>query len=355
MISAGTTEVRTDVQAGSRPRAAGPLDLGVPLTDSILERLPGPRWLLISLWAGAVLVTPLAVIGAKRLSEPGLRIDPVGELGSQAVLSYVVALLLVGVARLVDHAAALQPDLSLLTVDALQPTESTRPTESARPWNVVGPLSLSALIVLVASGSSWRINGALPTIVVLPFLALAAVPVMTFVWTYVRLLVGLDRLGRARLGLQPFPQDRSLGLGPVGSLAFSGFALLVGAAVPTLLATTGNPTTFVITLVILGVNIPIFFRSMWRLHRQMSGAKIRYVAQARSLYAEAYAPLRIEPTLSILRTQAPALDAARALEERAERIQVWPINDGLIAIIGFIVAGVASGIVVRFIVTAAHL
>jgi hypothetical protein len=55
-----------------------------------------------------------------------------------------------------------------------------------------------------------------------------------------------------------------------------------------------------------------------------------------------------------LRAQADVLDAARAIEERAEHIQVWPIDEWLIAIIGFVVDGVTSGLVVRFIVVAAH-
>jgi hypothetical protein len=207
----------------------------------------------------------------------------------------------------------------------------------------------------VASWSSWSTIGVRLTLVVLPFLALAVLPVMTFVWTYVRLLIGLDRLGRARLALEPFPQDRSLGLGAIGSLAFRGFVLLVAAAVPTLIATTGNPTTFVIALAVLVVNIPIFFGSMWRLHLQMSGAKARHVNDARVLYAAAYEPLRTDPSLSVLRAQAQVLDAARAIEERAEHIQVWPIDEWLIAIIGFIVAGVTSGLVVRFIVVAAQI
>ena len=58
-------------------------------------------------------------------------------------------------------------------------------------------------------------------------------------------------------------------------------------------------------------------------------------------------------SLTGLRRQAAVLHAAQALEERAERIQTWPINDGLIAIIGFIVAGVASGVVVRFVASVA--
>lgn len=349
MIAPSVSALRVSIgsRAGSSP--SGPLDLGIPITERVLRRLPGPRWVLIALWAAGALATPFVLTGIVRFSGSRREFDGIGELASQAVLSYVVALFLFGIAGLVDRATALGPDVTQLTFDTPQPNEATRRRD------VAGPLSLSAVVILVASGSSWSTNGVLPTVIVLPFLALAVVPVMTFVWTYVWLLIGLDQLGRTRLALHPFPQDLSLGLGAVGSLAFSGFALLVAAAVPTLAATTGNPTTFAITLVILGVNIPIFFRSMWRLHQQMSGAKTRHVAEARALYAAAYEPLRVNASLSGLRRQAAVLHAAQALEERAERIQTWPINDGLIAIIGFIVAGVASGVVVRFVASVASL
>jgi hypothetical protein len=348
-VATSGTELPAPVDAASGRPSSGPLELDIPITERILRRLPGPRWVLIVLWAAVVLVTPFVLVGAKWVIGPPTQFDSVGELAPQAVLSYVVALLLWGVARLVDQAKALRPDVQRLTNDEPQPGQA------ASRWTVAGPVTLSALVVLVVSWSSWSVSGFLPTLVVLPFLALAVLPVMSFVWIYVRLLIGLDQLGRARLALEPFPQDRSLGLGVVGSLAFSGFAVLVAAAVPTLLATTRNPTTFFIAAAILGVNIPIFFLSMLRLHRQMSGAKARYVGEARVLYAAAYEPLRTDPSLSVLRTQAPVLDAARALEERAQRIQAWPINEGLIAIMGFVVAGVTSGIVVRFVVVAAHL
>lgn len=327
---------------------AGTLELGIPITERLLRRIPGPRWALITIWALAVLMTPIVLAGARLVSGAATDLDGVAELAPQSVLAYVVALLLVGVARLVDHATALRPVVERLTNDR------TQLSGEAPPWNVAGPVALSAIVILVTSWGSWSQNGVLATIVVLPFLALAVLPVMTFVWTYVRLLIGLDQLGRARLALEPFPQDRSLGLGVVGSLGFSGFALLVAAAVPTLVATTRNPTTFAITLAILGVNIPILFASMWRLHRQMSGAKAHYVDEARTLYAAAYEPLRSHPSVPVLRAQAQVLDAARALEERAEHIQVWPVDEWLIAMIGFVVAGVTSGVVVQFIVVAAQ-
>ena len=194
-----------------------------------------------------------------------------------------------------------------------------------------------------------------PDHLVLPLLALPILPVMTFVWTYVRLLIGLDRLGRARLALEPFPQDRSLGLGAVGSLAFSGFGLLVAAACPVLIATTRNPTTFFITVVILAISLPTFFLSMWRLHRPDERSQGANVARRARSTPRHTSPFELSPSLSVLRAQAQVLDSARALEERAQRIQAWPLDEWLIAIIGFVVAGVTSGIVVRFIVVAAHL
>jgi hypothetical protein len=326
----------------------GPLELGVPITERLLRGLPGPRWALVTLWAAGVMVTPFVLAGAKSLTGPSTEFNALREFAPQAILTCVVALLLLCVARLVDRATALRPDVDRLTNDKCEPNPS------ARGWNVAGPMALTAVVVVIASWNSWGMNGVIPTTVVLPFLALAVLPVMTFVWTYVQLLIGLDRLGRARLALEPFPQDRSLGLGVVGSLAFNGFAILVLAAVPTLFATTRNASTFFIAAVILGVNIPVFFLSMWRLHRQMSGAKARHVSEARELYAAAYEPLRTNASLAVLRRQASVLDAARALEERAERIQVWPIDEWLIAIMGFVVAGVTSGIVVRLIAVAAN-
>jgi hypothetical protein len=325
----------------------GPLDLGTPITELLLHRLPGPRWAIIIVWAAAVLMTPFVLAGTKWLTGSSNEVDGPGELASQGILTYVTVLLLVGVARLIDQASALRPDIERLTND------NTETSDGASRWSVAGPVALTVVVVLVASWSSWSANGVMPTMVVIPLLALAVLPVMTFVWTYVRLLIGLDQLGRARLAIEPFPQDRSLGLGAVGSLAFRGFILLVAAAVPILVATTRNPTTFGIALVVLVVNVPIFFGSLWRLHRQMSGAKALYVQHTRALYAAAYEPLRNDASLSVLRAQADVLAAARAIEERAEHIQVWPIDEWLIAIIGFIVAGVTSGIVVRLIAVAA--
>ena len=196
-------------QAASDARRGRPLELGIPITELVLHRLPGSRWAVIIDGRVAVLMTPFALAGAKWLAGSSNDIDGLGELAPQGILTYVVVLLLVGVARLVDQASALRPDIERLT------NYKTATTDSTPKWNVAGPVVLTVVVVLVASWSSWSANGVMPTTVVLPFLALAVLPVMTFVWTYVRLLLGLDQLGRARLALEPFPQDRSL-VAPLG-------------------------------------------------------------------------------------------------------------------------------------------
>jgi len=46
------------------------------------------------------------------------------------------------------------------------------------------------------------------------------------------MFLGLDGLGRRPLRLKSFHQDRSLGLGPLGRLAFSAFLLLAALLLP---------------------------------------------------------------------------------------------------------------------------
>ena len=86
---------------------------------------------------------------------------------------------------------------------------------------------------------------------------------------------------------------------------------------------------------------------MWRLHRQMAGAKVRFVGIAQGLYATAYEPLRSDQTATTLEAQASALAAAQALEERARNLLTWPIAQGTLRFIAVVVTGVVTSLVVR--------
>ncbi|MFL5777456.1 MAG: hypothetical protein ACJ761_00805 [Chloroflexota bacterium] len=342
-------------------RDATPVDgavlwLGEPLTEQVLDRLEGRRPAWIAAWAGSAIATPLVLLSILWLfgrplppsTEPTLfRAGPEADVFlPQVVLAYAIAVALWGTGRLVRVARALEPTLRRLTA-------SDRPTRLAPTTaNVIVPLGLSVVVALVNNAGSWERYGPLIALFLLPLLFIAVVPLITFVWTFVIVLVGLDRLGRARLELDPFPQDRSLGLGPVGALAYTGFVILFAFAIPILLTNTTDLSdpALIVDLVVVIASVPLFFLSMWRLHRQMSEAKATYVARTRALYAAAYEPLRDDPGVETLQAQAPALSAAQALAERADKILEWPISERLTAVLGVIVVGVITSLLVRFII-----
>ena len=66
---------------------AGTLELGVPITERLLRRIPGPRWALITIWALAVLMTPIVLAGARLVSGVATDLDGVAELAPPGVLA----------------------------------------------------------------------------------------------------------------------------------------------------------------------------------------------------------------------------------------------------------------------------
>jgi hypothetical protein len=147
--------------------------------------------------------------------------------------------------------------------------------------------------------------------------------------------------------LEVFPEDRTLGLEKVGSLASSGLGLLLGAAVPILIVASTVPVTLGISLAIVALTITVFVLSMVRLHRQMAAAKVRYVALAGRLYRDAYAPIRNKPGVDTLEAQATALRAAQSLDERAHSLATWPLEEGTLRFIAVVITGVVTSLIVR--------
>ncbi|MGH3132256.1 MAG: hypothetical protein ACRDNY_00675, partial [Gaiellaceae bacterium] len=157
------------------------------------------------------------------------------------------------------------------------------------------------------------------------------IAVWTFLWTYGCLHVGLDRLGRERLHPNAARVDPSLGLQPLGDVAFMGLWMFLAWLVPVLLTGLPDVVGVVIGFVVLGSGLAAFFLSLVRLHRQMLEVKATELATARKLYAEAYEPVRTAGTLEALDRPRQLLAAADALESRARAIHEWPIDEGTVA------------------------
>jgi hypothetical protein len=98
--------------------------------------------------------------------------------------------------------------------------------------------------------------------------------------------------------------------------------------VPVLLTGLPDVAGVVIGLLVLGCALGTFFLSLFGLHRQMVELKARELAIARNLYAQAYAPVRVAPTLEALERQRSLLNAADGLEKRASGLHEWPIDEG---------------------------
>jgi len=264
----------------------------------------------------------------------------------QATLGYVVIVVLWFGPIVIRRIQELEPRLDDLA--ASHPAAGWFP----RLTSVGGPVVLAALVVAASIPNNYTVFGPIVAMLDIPLLFVVLVPIMSFVWAYGTLLVGLDRLGRAELRLDAFPQDRALGLGPVGSAAMSGFWLLFLSATPVLVVAGSDLTTVAVAITVLVVTIGLFVLSMFRLHGQMQAAKARFVDEARTLVAEAYAPVRASTDLATLESSSPALSAAQSLLDRAEKLLEWPIDERMVTWMTVVATGVITSLVVRFVLEA---
>ena len=320
------------------------------LTERILRQLPGPRLAWMVVWALAAIIRPIELVVVLTATGEAARAGDIGDVfRTQGLFAYVVLVTLWGAAHLADRIELLAP--SVRSLAGTGPETSPFPRLRSR----LGPLALTALVVAVATPTTALEYGSAVAVVDVPLLAIMVLPIMTFVWTYGVLLIGLDRLGRTRLSLDLFPQDRTLGLAPVGQAAFTGFWLTFAAAAPLLLVSGQDEATLVIGVTIVAVTVALFILSMARIHAQMREAKTRYVTMARAFVAVAYEPIRGNGTLEVIQERAPALSAAQAIADRAEKILEWPVDERMVAFMTVVVTGVVTSLAVRFVLEAAGL
>ncbi len=319
------------------------------LTERILERLGPPRWLWILAWGLVPVASAGVVLLVVGLEGSRATLPSVFDLAiSTGIGAYSVVLLLWGLDRLMAGVRALQPTPTELggAPVAIDRRAMTNPTI---------PLILAAGLAALGAAETLAENGPAAEAAVLPLEFLYHIPVASFLWAYLVFLVELDRLGRHRLALDLFPQDRSLGLAPLGSVTFTGFVIVIAFLVPTTIVNATDIIAVIQILTGIALILIAFFLSMWRLHRQMSQAKARYVMAASRLYAEAYAPVRTNETLPVLEAQASVLGAAQALEQRAQGIHEWPIDEATSARLAIIVTGVVTGVIVRVLGAGLHI
>ncbi len=274
----------------------------LPLTERLLGRLPEPRVAWVLAWAAVPVVAGLlpsayvASVGARALSV---------RLLAGLVFAYAVVLAFWAVGRFTRESNLVERSVDQL---AAGPEQAAGPVFRGMA-STPGPLALTLVFVTVTVWRTAVVGDLGAALVWLPVAVLLNLPLMTAVWAYLVLLVGLYRLGRRSLSLAAFPQDLSLGLGEVGRLAFTAFWIYGAGFAPIVVVNFTNPVglLFILGLFLLGVGI--FFACLEGLHRQLLAARRHYLAWAGQLYARAYEPMR-SGSVAALGEQAHLLLAA---------------------------------------------
>jgi hypothetical protein len=202
-------DVRLALSRGRQDGRAA--DNTLPLTERILARLPGPRgawvlaWAAVPMAAGIAPGSYLTTVGAESIAARLLLLTGVA-------FAYAVVLAFWAVARLTSQSKMVERSVEQL---AAHPEQATTPV--FRPMaSTQGPLALTLVFVALAVWRTAALRDPWTALLWSPVSLLINLPLLTAVWVYLALLLGLNRLGRRTLSLTAFPEDLSLGVGEVG-------------------------------------------------------------------------------------------------------------------------------------------
>jgi len=306
-----------------------------PLTQRVLDRLPGWRWPWIVAWSllagGPYYVTQLITPSAPY---PGDAFVVTATSGT--ILSMWGAGV---VSRRLD---ALQSTLAELLPDEPDPPAIYRSLGSLR-W----PVILTLLSTVAFEGVDFVLSPSLATALRVPLTFVGTLAGITFMWVVGALLVTTYRVGTRRLALRPFHVDPGLGLMPLGRLAFTGFIILIAMLGPVVFASAGDVRADIFLLLVMFGGVSLFFVSLSTLHQQATAAKAERLAWARRLYGEAVTPLEAGAEAGAAAAQSSSLLAAAEIERKVLAIPEWPIDDWIWRAILAVLIGATAGVVAR--------
>jgi hypothetical protein len=207
----------------------------------MLGRLRGPRgawllaWAAVPVAAGLLPGSYLATVGAQPL--------PV-RLLTGLVYGYAVVLAFWAIGKFTREGTTVERSVDQL---AAGPGQAATPVFLGMA-STKGPLALTLVFAAVTVWRPAMLGDLGVALLWLPVTLLVNLPLLTAVWIYLALLLGLNRLGRRSLSLTAFPEDLSLGLGEVGRLAFTAFWIYGAGFAPVLLVNFAYPLRLLLTL-----------------------------------------------------------------------------------------------------------
>jgi hypothetical protein len=210
-----------------------------PLTERLLSRLPGPRvlWIVLSALVPAMNAGANVLLGTGGTSAVWEQNDLLVIL-NYAALSLAMLITLWGTSRIAGRLETLSPAFGADARERFGAMNSVR-----------GPVVL-ALVTAVAFGVALERDGWTAAFLRGVTWLILGIAIWTFLWTYASLQLGLDSLGREDLPSGP-SVDPSLGLCPLGDVAFMGLWMLLVWLVPVVLTGLPDVPGVVIGLLVL--------------------------------------------------------------------------------------------------------
>jgi hypothetical protein len=313
----------------------------VPLTDRFLPHSAAGRAAIIGAFAALPFVHLLVVAG---LDPNGWGAAVAEGLPSRFVNAYLIVLSFWGARH-----------VAVRLVGVCRLTHDHGPRATWLTW-LLPPVVLDVILGLATEGS--RI-GALPSgvaagdgpIVVLSFglVILVRLPQMAAFWTVVVALLTTARIDPERLPAR-YPDDRSLGMRPVGELVVVIFLLFSAAFVPVFLVSDISAVAFMPTIGLFLLGIAAMILGVWQIHRRMAHERTQQVDAATARFAAAYrAAVASEgaPTAKALEAASARLSTAEALLRGAESIHEWPFDERMQRIVAIVMTGVITGLIIR--------
>jgi len=224
-----------------------------------------------------------------------------------------------------------------------------------------GPALLIGLIVEALFIGEYRARlGHAPGTVSRVYEAISGPPlyvmVGTTLWVYVSALWGLYRLGRGPLRLEPFYEDKTMGLRPLASLSLSlSLAYFVLLLIMVLMLFIGpvrpEYVGTVIALLLLGVGL--FFLPLLGAHRRMKeekdALKKALLARWGEILTRSLAPDDDADATASLAAEIDAVVALQALDRKVASIPTWPFDISILSRLGVMVLPIVVGLVTQLV------
>jgi hypothetical protein len=314
-----------------------------PLTERILPRAGLARWLAILAWCSVPIVRLAAF--ALLLAGSGLADDPWnvfdGRIQGVLLNVYILAIVLIGTRPVAER-------LNAIGRLGGQSTERVASLQASATATLAIALFLTVTtesLQFSEFDASAIASAPLPFVVSFAGTFLMRVPQSAAFWVSVVALLTVAELGR-----QPvpgtFPEDRSLGLKSVGQLLTTILFLYVVLFTPTFLLGTSTLVGLITILALFALGLTAMLFAVWAMHKRMAAERKAAIDAARAQFAEAYRAARATAS----EANARRLEITRMLLDGAESIHEWPFDDRTQRIVGLLLSGVVTGVVVRLVI-----